>query len=95
MLDMYLASISSTSISPEAEMQRILSDKTTYKKLKEDPTNKLKKKQSEWIKKGTRLGILDKKEACYLNTKAPILAVIYQVPKVHKNKNQPPERQVG
>lgn len=77
-----------------AEMQRILQDPTTYKKLSGDPTIKLKSALSQLINKGSKIDILNKKEAKYLLTNVPKIPVIHQVPKIHKNRNTPPGRPI-
>lgn len=54
-------------------MLRLLADNTTYEKLKSDPTTKLKAELTDWVKKGSRDKILDKKEAKYFIPHAPII----------------------
>lgn len=75
-------------------MNKILGDRDTYVKLLGNPTPKLKKKLEEWLKKGTKKGILDKKEAKYLNLRAPKIPLMYQLLKIHKNKTTPPGRPI-
>lgn len=45
----------------KAEMEKVLGDGDTYVKLKSNPTSKVKKKLDEWLRKGSKKGILDKK----------------------------------
>lgn len=40
------------------------------------------------------MGTLNKKEAKYLLPKVQKIPVIYQIPKIHKNKNTPPGRSI-
>lgn len=76
------------------EINRILGDKDTYIKLPGNPTFKLKRKIGDWLKKGIKKDILDKKEAKYLNLRAPKIPVMYQLPKMHKSKETPPGRPI-
>lgn len=48
------------------EVLRQLADTTTYKKIKTDLTNKLKLELVNWVNRGIKQKILDKKEAKYL-----------------------------
>lgn len=76
----------------DAEMQRILSDKRTYKKLTKNPTKELKIALQNMVNKAG--DILSKKESRYLVPNAPIMPVLYQVPKVQKNAEKPPGRPI-
>lgn len=62
-------------------------DVNTYKKLRGNPTNKLRALLKRTTKQAQEKGILTKKEARYLVPDAPRLPVIYQLPKIHKNKD--------
>lgn len=46
------------------------------------------------MKKAHKKGILDKKEYRYLIPEAPKLPVIYQLPKIHKDTENPPGRPI-
>lgn len=69
-------------------------DEDTYGKVKKDPTNKLKAQLTNFAKKAHKDNILDMREARYLIPDAPKKTVIYQIPKIHKNKTHPPGRPI-
>lgn len=72
-----------------AEMQRILQDPSTCRKLLGNPTIKLKSSLNLLIQKGSKLGKLHKKEARYLLPKVPKIPVIYQIPKDSQRTEYP------
>lgn len=76
------------------EMNRLLSDITTYTKLANNPTVKFKKELKSLINEGFSLGILNKKEKTHLLPSAPRIPVIYYLPKVHKSTTNPPGRPI-
>lgn len=76
------------------ELNRLVSDTSTYEKLKHNPTTKYRTKCKKFLKKAHKEGILNKKEYRYLLPGAPKLPVIYRIPKVHKNQTMPPGRPI-
>lgn len=77
-----------------SEMTRILSDTETYSLLPKNPTLDFKKTLIDLINTGSQLGILDKNEKSYLIPVAPLIPIIYYLPKVHKSVTQPPGRPI-
>lgn len=77
------------------ELNRLVGDTNTYKKIKGDPTKKLKTVLKDIVQKGKEIEIVTKKEARYLVTDVPRLPVIYQLPKIHKNPEHPPGRPIS
>lgn len=65
-----------------------------YKPLLADPLVKLKAELNNWVTKGVTQNILDTKEAQYLIPRVPRTPVLYIVPKIQKNKDQPPGRPI-
>lgn len=78
----------------EEEMQNLLKVDNTYKKLKENPKLRYKKKLKAYIKKGKDKGILSKKEADYLLSESTKTSVIYYVLKIHRRVDKPPGRPI-
>lgn len=76
------------------EIQRLLADVDTYHPLTGDPLVKLKAELLHWVNNGAAQSILDKKEALYLIPKVPRTPVLYIVPKIHKNRTNPPGRPI-
>ncbi|KAM8967064.1 collagen alpha-6(VI) chain [Pelodytes ibericus] len=76
------------------EANRILSDNSTYKKLKYNPTKNFSDGLCSLLKKGKEKGIIDNKEFMFLNNKYPKTAVFYFLPKIHKNPLNPPGRPI-
>lgn len=76
------------------EMYHILSDHDTYKGLPNNPTSKYKKELNSLISKGFESLILNKKEKSFLVPLAPLIPVIYYLPKVHKDPLHPPGRPI-
>lgn len=76
------------------ELNRLVKDISTYKSLKRNPNKELKKKFKEFLNHGIADHVINKKEGIYMLPKAPRIPVIYQVPKVHKNKIKPPGRPI-
>lgn len=76
------------------ELERLVKDNTTYQPLKKNPSKELKIKLKEFLNKGIADRIENKKEGRYLLPETPKVPVIYQVPKVHKNKIIPPGRPI-
>uniref|UniRef100_A0A8C5PFD7 Reverse transcriptase n=1 Tax=Leptobrachium leishanense TaxID=445787 RepID=A0A8C5PFD7_9ANUR len=76
------------------ETMRLLNDPLTYRKLENDPTNRIKEIFFEYIQKGKDSGILNEQEFKYLNIKCPRIPVFYHLPKVHKDRFNPPGRPI-
>lgn len=68
----------------EMEMENLLKVPNTYEKLSRNPASLYKKQLTKFVKKGSDLGILSKKEATYFISESTKTPVIYQVPKIHK-----------
>lgn len=71
-----------------------LSDTNTYIKLNGNPTREYKRELSDVIRKGVSKNILNKKESKYLLPDTCRVPIIYTVPKIHKNLEQPPGRPI-
>ena len=76
------------------ELNRLVNDTTTYQLLKKNPNKELKSKLKIFLNKGIADHIINKKDGRYMLPKAPRIPVIYQVPKIHKNKSKPPGRPI-
>lgn len=74
------------------ELDRLVNDTTTYLPLRKNPNKELRSKLKEFLNNGITNRIINKKEGRYILPEAPKVPVIYQVPKVHKNKTRPPGR---
>lgn len=77
-----------------AEIDRQLGDGNTYQQLRSNPTSTNKKELEKLIHLGTKKGILNKKEAKYLIPESCRIPVLYTVPKIHKDKENPPGRPI-
>lgn len=75
-------------------MEHILSDESTYIQIKSNPTKDLKTQLQDLVNKAGDNNILIQREKRYLVPDAPIMLVLYQVPKIHKNVGKPPGRPV-
>lgn len=71
------------------EMYRILSDQDTYRGLSSNPTAQYKKELDKLVLKGFNEQILNKKERVYLVATAPMIPIIYHLPKIHKDSTHP------
>lgn len=69
----------------KAELEMQLEDLITYFQLKSNPT-------SLFLYKGMKKGILNTKEGRYFFPDLCRIPVIYTVPKIHKNNQNPPGR---
>lgn len=74
----------------DLELNQLVGDIQTYKKLSGNPIEKVKVKLTKLVKKVKHRLILTKKEARYLVPETPRLPVINQLPKIHKNRECPP-----
>ncbi|OCT89306.1 hypothetical protein XELAEV_18017926mg [Xenopus laevis] len=66
----------------------------TYQKLKNDPTVNYQKQLVCLLNKAKEDGILNSNEYNYLKINHPIIPVIYILPKIHKDRNNPPGRPI-
>uniref|UniRef100_A0A8C5M903 Uncharacterized protein n=1 Tax=Leptobrachium leishanense TaxID=445787 RepID=A0A8C5M903_9ANUR len=78
----------------EREALRLLGDTTTYKYLEGDPTTSITTKFSIYLDKGKELDILTENEFEYLLVQHPKVPVFYYLPKVHKDRENPPGRPI-
>lgn len=75
-------------------MLQLLDDKETYSTLPNNPIFKWRKELEQIVHLGLKKSILDKKEAKYLIPEACRTPIIYALPKVHKDKKDPPFRPI-
>ncbi|OCT74329.1 hypothetical protein XELAEV_18033295mg [Xenopus laevis] len=73
------------------EIERQLSDSETYNKLKGDPTAKIEQDLFHLVDCAFGDGILNKKEKDFLKIQHPRIPVIYTLPKIHKDLQNPPD----
>lgn len=83
-----------TKINYLTEIERQLSDESTYIKLPKNLTLQIKRGLEQIVQKGVSKSILNNKEARYLVPELCRIPVIYTVPKIHKNKENPPGRPI-
>ncbi|CAJ0920678.1 unnamed protein product [Ranitomeya imitator] len=76
------------------EVRRQLSDTSTYKMLQTDPTYAIQQKISRVLDKHLQMNTIDKKTKVYLTNNHPVTPVIYILPKIHKNLQNPPGRPI-
>lgn len=76
------------------ELNRQLQDGTTYTKLLGNPTSKYKKQLEVIVELGKKKNILNAKESKYLIPETCRIPIIYTIPKIHKNKENPPGRPI-
>lgn len=76
------------------ELNRHLQDETMYTRLLGNPTVKYKKELEALVNLGMRKNILNPKEIKYLIPETCRIPIIYTVPKIHKNKENPPGRPI-
>uniref|UniRef100_A0A8C5LZK0 Reverse transcriptase n=1 Tax=Leptobrachium leishanense TaxID=445787 RepID=A0A8C5LZK0_9ANUR len=76
------------------EANRLLDDLHTYTKLGRDPTERIKNIFHEYLQRGKDSDIINDNEYRYLKINFPRIPVFYYLPKVHKNKEQPPGRPI-
>ncbi|XP_073433457.1 uncharacterized protein [Dendrobates tinctorius] len=77
-----------------SEIQRQLSDVTTYRPIPTNPIYSIERKIDNLINFHLNLGTIDSKLAEYLHKQSPITPVIYILPKIHKNLEKPPGRPI-
>lgn len=78
----------------QAEMLQLLNDQDTYLLLRGDPMLTFKNNLHALIENGKRKGILNPKEVSYLDPFYCRTPIIYILPKMHKNSEQPPGRPI-
>lgn len=78
----------------KTEINRQLEDVDTYTKLLGNPLNQYKKELKKLVHLGVKKEILNKKESQYLIPEMCRTPIIYTVPKLHKNKINPPGRPI-
>lgn len=76
------------------EVERQLSDTTTYEAINHNPTFRIKRRVQDLVNKYAMLNVLDKKMTKYLINDSPIIPVFYVLPKVHKCLQNPPGRPI-
>ncbi|XP_073404906.1 decapping and exoribonuclease protein isoform X1 [Dendrobates tinctorius] len=77
-----------------SEIMRQLNDTSIYHTLPRDPTFDISRQINTILLKYSDLGVLDQKTCDFLSNKNPITLVFYTLPKVHKNLEKPPGRQI-
>lgn len=75
-------------------MERLLNDTETYQLLNGNPSRSFKEALEHIIKDGMDEGFLSKQEARYLVPMVSKIPVIYYLPKIHKDSNNPPGRPI-
>ena len=76
------------------ELLRQLEDTETYTKLLGNPTSKYKEQLKQLIHLGVKGDILNKKESVFLLPEVCRIPIIYIIPKIHKDKVNPPGRPI-
>ncbi|CAJ0919243.1 unnamed protein product [Ranitomeya imitator] len=76
------------------EVRRQLSDTSTYKMLQTDPTYSIQQKIRRVLDKHLQLNTIDNKTKVYLTNNHPVTPVIYILPKIHKNLQNPSGRPI-
>lgn len=71
-----------------------MSDASTYQKLSGNPIVRYKDDLAYLVERGKSKGLLNKKEAKYLQPHGCRIPVIYTLPNIHKNKEKPPGRPI-
>uniref|UniRef100_A0A8C5PGH1 Reverse transcriptase domain-containing protein n=1 Tax=Leptobrachium leishanense TaxID=445787 RepID=A0A8C5PGH1_9ANUR len=77
-----------------AEVMKILNDGVTYKEIRENPIDSIKRSLKAYLDKGKEVGILLEKEYQYLHNIYPKTPSFYILPKIHKNPIEPPGRPI-
>lgn len=77
-----------------SELLGQLNDVNAYIKLRGNPTREYKRELQDLIQRGAWKNILTKKEEKYLVPETCRVPIIYTVPKVHKDQNNPPGRPI-
>lgn len=73
---------------------KLLGNYNTYCMLSNNPVFKWKKELELVVNLGLKKGILNKKEAKYLVPEACRTPIIYALPKIHKDRTDPPLRPI-
>lgn len=66
------------------KVDELLNDRTTYKELDRDPTNKLQQKNNIFINQIRKLEIITQREKFRLTTHSTTAPKLYALPKIHK-----------
>ncbi|CAJ0956848.1 unnamed protein product [Ranitomeya imitator] len=77
-----------------SEVRRQLADTTMYKKIQNDPTHAIRQKITRIVDKHLQLKTIDNKTKPYLINHHPVTPVLYILPKIHKNLQNPPGRPI-
>ncbi|CAJ0966395.1 unnamed protein product [Ranitomeya imitator] len=77
-----------------SEVRRQLADTTTYKKIQNDPTHAIRQKITRIVDKHLQLKTIDNKTKTYLINNHPVTPVLYILPQIHKNLQNPPGRPI-
>lgn len=78
----------------ELEINRQLDNTLFYKKLKSNPTETFKKEIHDVLQCLFERGEINKNELDFMKVDHPITPVIYTLPKIHKNIENPPGRPI-
>ncbi|XP_056411823.1 uncharacterized protein LOC130355563 isoform X1 [Hyla sarda] len=76
------------------EALRQLNDRNYYQQLPSDPTDYFQRRFTHILDSALEYGVISKKELEYLQVKEPRIATFYMLPKVHKNRENPPGRPI-
>ncbi|CAJ0960434.1 unnamed protein product [Ranitomeya imitator] len=77
-----------------AEIKRQLADTITYKKIQSDPVYNIRRKIDTILTKHSQLQTIDAKTKTFLINNYPVTPVLYILPKIHKNLQNPPGRPI-
>lgn len=75
-------------------MNLLLQDEDTYSRLLGNPMFKCRKALEQTVHLGMKRNVLNKKEAKYLIPESCRTPILYSLPKMHKDKTNPPPRQI-
>lgn len=76
------------------EAVKQLSDEIVYRRLTDDPTIKFKKETDEVIEEAFTMGVISADVKKTLIKEDPRVPILYLVPKIHKDPNNPSERPI-
>lgn len=78
----------------KTSMNLLLEDANTYNRLLGNPMFKYRKALEQTVHLGLKRNILDKREAQYLVLKSCRKPILYSLPKIHKDSDNPPPRPI-